>query len=380
MPQQTSSIGTIKFLFQAGVQSVLGEKAVAKACQSQPIEVPTAILCIGKAAYSMYCGLSESIRQDVPALIITKEGHSPGTGSLPSHIRIIESTHPTPSGTSLIAGQTALDLVKGCGSSDRLLMLVSGGASSLAEVLSDGNTYDDLLRLTETSLSDGSNISTINARRKAISSIKAGRLLSCFKGCHVQVFAISDVAGDDISIIGSGIGEYQSGDFDYSCRIVASNSVARDAVASAAQAQGLRVIANDENLYGDVEVIAEKIYAKCLSGTNGIYIFGGEPTIKLPPNPGKGGRNQSLALLLAKYFQGQPNIFCLVAGTDGTDGVTEAAGAIIDGHSYTRLPGADQYLAAADAGTYFKTTGDQLITGPTGTNVMDLVIVLKYAS
>ena len=379
MPSEDSPRQILERLFNAGVQDVLGARAVAKVFEPGAQPRPDAILAIGKAAYSMYEGLPEAIRAQVPALIVTKHGHTPPTHQPSDHVQVLESSHPTPSEASLVAGRLALEFVERCAPESRLLVLVSGGASSLAEVLQDGYTFDDLAALTRDSLSDGSDIGEINRRRAAISRIKAGGLLTHFHGASAQVLAISDVEGDDIGVIGSGIGAYRSGAFDYALQIIASNALARQAVADAAVQEGLTVVANEENLYDDIEAIAPKIYDICKDGAPGVYIFGGEPTVILPDNPGKGGRNQSLGLLLARYLQGRGDLTCLVAGTDGTDGVTDAAGAVVDGGSFTRRPGADEALVAANAGAYLSDCGDQLVTGPTGTNVMDLLLVLKRA-
>ena len=108
----------------------------------------------------------------------------------------------------------------------------------------------------------------------------------------------------------------------------------------------------------------------------GVYIWGGEPTIVLPDNPGRGGRNQSPALALSGYLAGKNNITLLVAGTDGTDGPTSAAGGLVDGSTYANPEAARQALHNADAGTYLEQQHSLFVTGPTNTNVMDLAIAI----
>ncbi|MFT5597971.1 MAG: glycerate 2-kinase, partial [Chitinophagales bacterium] len=108
----------------------------------------------------------------------------------------------------------------------------------------------------------------------------------------------------------------------------------------------------------------------------GVYIWGGEPTIILPENPGQGGRNQSLALALSEHIQGRDDITLLVAGTDGTDGPTKAAGGIVDGHTFDDPKTAFDSLQRADAGNYLLKQNNLLVTGPTNTNVMDLAIAI----
>ena len=110
----------------------------------------------------------------------------------------------------------------------------------------------------------------------------------------------------------------------------------------------------------------------------GLYVYGGEPTVVLPENPGHGGRNQALALEIARFIRTRSDIVGLVAGTDGTDGPTDEAGAFVDGETYLKLPGTEKAQKRADSGAYLARTGDLIFTGPTGTNVMDLAIFLKH--
>ncbi len=340
MAERAQETDLLTELFLEGVRAVSGKQAVANAKEIVAASAPTHVLSVGKAACAMYLGLDETLRQ-LPALIVTKHGHSKDGPAPGARVEVIESSHPVPNEDSLAAGKRALEFVGVCGRDYRLLMLVSGGASALVEALRDGYTLADLETTTRRYLSDGSDIHAINAARREISRIKGGGLLAPFEGRGVQVLAISDVSGDDIGVIGSGIGAKSTGDFDYDCRIIASNEVARSAIAVRAQAEGLAVIVNEESLYDDVNALAKRIAARCISGPPGLYIFGGEPTVELPDSPGRGGRNQALGLLLAKQFQGRGGITCLVAGTDGSDGVADAAGAIVDGESFTRAPGAE---------------------------------------
>jgi len=113
------------------------------------------------------------------------------------------------------------------------------------------------------------------------------------------------------------------------------------------------------------------------NGPPGLYIYGGEPTVVLPKEPGQGGRNQALGLELARLFRDEDGISGLVAGTDGSDGPTNAAGAFLDGDSFDAKPGADEALLRANSGAFLAETGDQIVTGPTGTNVMDLALLIK---
>jgi hydroxypyruvate reductase len=259
-----------------------------------------------------------------------------------------------------------------------LLLLVSGGASALAEVPQQGFGLEALRAENAKLLASGLDIHAVNARRREFSRIKGGGLLSHFSGARADVLAISDVSGDDIAVIGSGIGACPpTPGFKCRTRIVASNAIARQSAAAQAGVLGMPVFANEENLYGDVYIVAKRLGVAIRNQAPGVAIHGGEPTVMLPESPGEGGRNQALALALAREIDGLENVCVLVAGTDGTDGPTEAAGGIVTGQSWALLPGGDDALERADAGTWLKQAGCLFVTGPTGTNVMDLMVVVR---
>ncbi|MEM8794833.1 MAG: DUF4147 domain-containing protein [Pseudomonadota bacterium] len=369
---------TLTRLFRSGLLAVKGSTAVEKRLEHSEIETPTKVIAVGKAAVSMYEGLPEAWQAFTPSLIITKTGHI-GTAQFGRNVEALETSHPIPDGSSLNAGETLLAFVQDCAPGDRLLLLVSGGASALVEHLQTGCSDDDLFRLTNEALSSGANIIEINEKRKGISAIKGGKLLSHFKGSCVDVLAISDVCGDTMDVIGSGIGaEPQNRSFEYGAHIVASNLVAREAIVEHAASIGLRIVANAETMYDDVRDVADRIASDVENGPSGIYIYGGEPTVVLPKKPGRGGRNQALALQLAKCIRNRRDITGLVAGTDGTDGPTDAAGAYLDGGTFDACSGAEDALNSANSADFLARAGDQIITGPTGTNVMDIAIILKH--
>ncbi|MEM1351713.1 MAG: DUF4147 domain-containing protein, partial [Pseudomonadota bacterium] len=268
------------------------------------------------------------------------------------------------------------ETVCGMGHGSHLLMLVSGGASSLAEVPADGLDLDGFRAKTQELLGSGADIHAMNKVRRALSRIKGGRLLAHFPGARITTLALSDVEGGALSVIGSGIGDApDASTFSFTPRIIASNAIARDSVVAKAENMGLHCRTNSETLYQDITVVGPKIARTLNSGAAGVHLWGGEPTVVLPPEPGQGGRNQALALTIARDIAGREGLTVLVAGTDGTDGPTDAAGAVIDGETWD--PSAAVALRAADAGAWLDTRGALLRTGPTGTNVMDLVIALK---
>ncbi len=356
-------------IWQAGVAAVRGDAAVRTALSGGEIAGVDRVLAIGKAACDMARAATEFF-PDAPVLILTKHGHSVDA---PAVARVIEAGHPVPDEASLQAGAAAQEWVGGCGTDDHLLLLVSGGASAVAEVLPAGMTLADWQNETETMIASGADIHAINTRRREISQIKGGKLLAAFRGAQVTTLAISDVEGDSISVIGSGIGAApERRDFDYRLHLVASNAHARGAAARASDAA---VICNEETLYDDIANLAPRLAQTIKAGDKGIYIFGGEPTVRLPSNPGRGGRNQALALMLAREIAGTSGIEILVAGTDGSDGPTEDAGGRVDGSTWG--DGAQDALDRADAGTYLARRDALVTTGPTGTNVMDLMIARK---
>lgn len=366
-------------IWRAGVDAVGGYSSVERALRADPTISPARpdqIIAVGKAAGTMMRAALDHFGA-VPALVVTKDGHGNG---LPNHVHLIEAAHPVPDARSLAGGRALRETVQGMAKGSRLLLLVSGGASSLAEDPSPGKTLDDLMALNRRLLAAGLDIGAMNAERRKLSQIKGGGLLAQFRGDDVQVLAISDVPGDDLNVIGSGIGARggpgpDKSVFTFHAQIIASNVIARDAASNAARAQGLAVLGNQESMHDDLEALALRIGAQIRAMGKGVLILGGEPTVVLPANPGRGGRNQALALALAREIAGTTGITVVVGGTDGSDGPTDAAGGIIDGATWG--PGAEQALAGADSGPYLERQAALLRTGPTGTNVMDLLVALR---
>lgn len=368
---------SLEDLWWQGVNAVRGFSAVSAALSTSSINPPDIIIAVGKAAGDMALGARGHFSAPIKTLVVTKYGHTSDDLAALSDCEIIEAAHPVPDQNSLAGGARVLETVQIMGAEQSLLLLVSGGASALVEVLAEGHTLDSLKTLNQGFLAQGLSIGAINAERRKISRIKGGRLLDSFQGKAANVIAISDVEGDSIDVIASGIGAYNGVDNRVHIEIAASNAVARQTIEKAARAASITVQCNEESLYGSAEQAAGMLLAKIQSGPAGLYIFGGEPTVELPENPGRGGRNQHLALLLADKIKQTDNLHMLIAGTDGTDGPTDEAGAIIDGSTVQDSELAAQYLTAADAGTYLNERGALLNTGPTGTNVMDIVLVLK---
>jgi glycerate 2-kinase len=382
MTNQSSDLSTDKrkqqllTIFDAAVAAVSGQQAVEHAIDNDSAFEPDTIIAVGKAAVGMARGALNRFPNAKQAFVVTKYDHADEDILSRQNVTVMETAHPVPDQQSLKAGAELRSLVQSLAADSRLLLLVSGGASALSESLPDGMSLENLQTITDEMLSTGKTIGEINSKRKEFSQIKDGKLVKEFSGVEIRVYAISDVQGDSISIIGSGLGDCHRAQVKANSTIIASNQISRTKAEATAASLGLSIKLNEETLYGDVFDIAKKIGAVLESAEPGVYIWGGEPTIILPKNPGQGGRNQSLALALSEHIAGRDDITILVAGTDGTDGPTNAAGGIVDGHTFADPKLVLDSLQRADAGSYLLKQNNLLVTGPTNTNVMDLAIVI----
>jgi len=365
----------INLIWNAAIKAVSGYQAVANALSVDADFHPDLVLAVGKAAVGMCLGALDYL-PPCDALVVTKYEHADATILARDRVKVMESAHPIPDQKSLEAGQVLLERMRSMPADSRVLMLVSGGASALAESLPEGMSLADLQAITDQMIAGGKTIGQINARRKQTSLIKDGKLVEAFSGTEIRVYAISDVEGDGIETIGSGLGDCHRATTVASSKIVASNQIARDQAEQKAVELGLTVHLNEESLYGDVFELAASIGRQLQRAEPGVYIWGGEPTVMLPDDPGRGGRNQSLALALAETIAGHENIGLLVAGTDGTDGPTTAAGGLVDGQTWIDPDAARLALQNADAGSYLEQHENLFVTGPTNTNVMDLIIAI----
>ncbi len=365
-------------IWEAAIDAVSGYRAVVNALQSDSAFRPDQVIAVGKAASGMCRGALDNL-PPCDALVVTKYGHLDAELLERERVTAIESAHPIPDQNSLAAGHALLERTFTMPPESRLLLLISGGASALAEALPADMSLDDLQAQTDQMIASGNTIAEINAWRKQHSMIKDGKLIEAFKGREVRVYAISDVEGDSISTIGSGLGDPHRASVMAAARVIASNGIARARAEQKAQEFGYEIRVNEETLYGDVFELAGVIGDTLRNAEPGVYIWGGEPTVVLPDNPGRGGRNQSLALAISEYIRGLDHISLLVAGTDGSDGPTTAAGGLVDGSTWSNKREARAALKRADAGPYLEKRGALFITGPTNTNVMDLAIAIVDA-
>ncbi len=399
-------------IYQAALQSVAGDRAVAGWLQGNPLEGEWAVVAVGKAAAAMAHGAQQVLGSRLhTGLVITKHGH--GDPRLdPARFTQLESAHPVPDDTSLAAGEVLLRFLDELPDGLPLLFLLSGGTSVLVEVLPEGMDTGELADFNRWLLGSGLPIEAMNALRKRLSCIKGGKLAAFLKGRRCVQLLISDVPGDDPAVIGSGMlvpvavsplamdgilphylqtlllkapPSLPAEDAAYrriETHIVASNAQARCAAAAKAAELGVCVFDHPDPFEGEAVELATRFTEELLQGERGIYLWGGESTVRLPNDPGRGGRNQQMALAAAIRVAGKGNLLMLAAGTDGSDGPTEDAGALVDGGSVSRGEqeglSASRALARCDAGSFLEQSGDLIETGPTGTNVMDLVIGWRW--
>jgi len=239
----------------------------------------------------------------------------------------------------------------------------------------EGKSYEEIGSLV--------GISTSNVGTR-LSRIKGGGVARLLGDRPARALFISDVPGDDPAVIGSGLLGPAAGLQDRIERtVVASLDHAVEGVCVAAEKLGLDVRRPAHRFDDDAARLAVRFTHELHLNAAQVCVWGGESTVQLPPNPGRGGRNQHLALAAARLLAGQPQMLLLSAGTDGTDGVTDDAGALVDSETCARLAlaemDADDCMRRADSGTALAASGDLVHTGPTGTNVGDLVIGLKLS-
>jgi len=372
-------------LLRTGLARVHGRHCVATALSATAPAAPVWAAAVGKAATAMALGAFDALGGAIErTLLITREPEDLSAFPAGAAPEVWLGAHPVPDERSLAAGARLLAWVDELPAGVWPLFLISGGASSLVEVPAEGATLEDLALLTRLSFSSGMPIGELNARRAALSRIKGGRLAARLAGRAARALFISDVPRDDPRVIGSGVMGPAPGGDRIERLVVASVDHAVTAVATRATQLGLAVHASSERFVGSAERLAARFAHELHLGAAQLHVWGGESTVQLPPQPGRGGRNQHLALAAARLIAGHSELLLLAAGTDGSDGVTDDAGALIDAETCARVSLAqldpDDCLAQANSAAALAASGDLLHTGPTGTNVGDLVIGLKLSA
>lgn len=392
----------------AALSAVHGRKRAGEFLSRQAVGGPVWLIAVGKAAGAMSQGAVDALGDRIASgLVISKRGLDEHSCSSLPHFTHISAGHPIPDEASLQAGRLLIETLDEAPRNATLIFLISGGASSLVEVLPEGVELADLQRVNQWLQESGWDIAAMNGLRKRFSCIKGGRLAQWLNGRRTYNLLISDVPGDDPALIGSGlltssrvevaipapIPQWVEGmlqglrqaplpakdRFRSICtHVVASPAVARQAAVDYVTALGYTAHCHNRLLCSDFHDVAALITASLLEGPKGVHVWSGEPTVRLPRLPGRGGRNQSLALAVARGIRGEAPKAFVAVGTDGNDGMTEDAGALADNNTIREGEelglNADDTLQRADAGSYLEDIGALVHTGPTGTNVMDLML------
>jgi glycerate 2-kinase len=382
----------------------------------------------GKAAARMALAIEDLLGDRVTrGIVVVKYGHD-----LPlDRVKVVEAGHPVPDDAGLDGARQIVELVRAAGENDLVFFLISGGGSALFPGPADGLTLADKQRTTQTLLQSGATIQEVNAVRKHISTLKGGRFAKLVAPAHLVSLILSDVVGDSLEAIASGptvadsttysdcleiIRRYDlkgkipnsvlqllqrgvKGAVDETPKpadavfqkvqnvVVGSNQTALKAAERHAEVLGYHTRMLSSSIEGESRSIAETHSAlvKEIALTDkpvrrpACVISGGETTVTVRGD-GLGGRNQEFALAAAIQIDGLDGAVVLSAGTDGTDGPTDAAGGIVDGSTIQRGRSkgfdATAFLTRNDSYHFLKATDDLLITGPTFTNVMDLQVML----
>jgi hydroxypyruvate reductase len=382
------------------------------------------VIGAGKAGASMARAAERFLgRQITAGLVNVKDGHLAKL----RRIELNQCGHPVPDERGVAGAERIAQIADAAGPGDLVICLVSGGASALLPLPAEGITLEEKQATTRLLLASGATIHQINAVRKHISRIKGGQLARLAGPARVESLLLSDVIGDDLDVIGSGPTAPDASTFitagaildRYQIRhrvpatvrrrieqgergaipetpkpadplfarvrntIVGGNRLALDAAARAARQLGYRTLILSSTIQGETREIARMhaAIAREIAATGrpirppACIVTGGETTVTIQGD-GLGGRNQEFTLAAALEIAGLPGVVVFSAGTDGTDGPTDAAGAIADGHTLARNPDAQSYLDRNDSYRYFQPLGDLVITGPTNTNVMDVRLIL----
>ncbi|NMJ43719.1 glycerate kinase [Roseomonas sp. JC162] len=413
----------LRRLFDAAVAAADPRVVLARHLPERP-SGRVLVLGAGKSAAVMAAAVEAAWPDaDLSGLVVTRYGHGYPT----TRIEVAESSHPVPDEAGARAAQRMLDLAAAAGPQDLVLFLVSGGGSSLTTLPAHGLSLPDLIAVNKALLASGATIHEMNCIRRHLSAFSGGRLAAAAHPARVVTLAISDVPGDDSTVIASGPtvpdpstfadaralvahyrmvlpppvaahltaaaeespkpGDPRLGMPDY--RFIATPQMALEAAAEAARGLGLAPLILGDALEGEAREVGTVLAGIALSArTHGhpvpgpcVLLSGGETTVTIRAEmPGRGGRNGECLLGCTLGLAGAPGLWALMGDTDGIDGSEENAGAIAapDTLARARAAGLDPraLLAGHDSHRLFSTLGDLVTTGPTLTNVNDFRAIL----
>ena len=410
----------LKTMFDAAISAALPEKIVPRHLPAPP-KGRTIVVGAGKASAAMAKAVEDHWPGPIEGLVITRYGHA-----VPCRrIEIVEAAHPVPDAAGHAAAQRILELAKGAGPDDLVLCLISGGGSALLALPAPGLTLEDKQAVNTALLASGADIGQMNAVRKHLSAIKGGRLVAAAHPAKVVSLLISDVPNDDPSVIASGptvpdpstfedaravLKRYgitpspavqkhleraeeespKPGDprlADVTNIMIATPQLSLEAAAEVARKAGVTPLLLGDGLEGEACEVGKIMAGIAASvATHGhplpapcVLLSGGETTVTVS-GKGRGGRNVEFLLATAVALNGRPGIWAIAGDTDGIDGAEEIAGAIITPDTIARAAekgvSAKERLADNDGHGFFEAVGDQIITGPTLTNVNDFRAIL----
>lgn len=440
--KMSNTTADIKDIFLQGVAAVHPQQLIRKNVQvipatrvinisgdsyAIPEQAAVWILGAGKAAAAMAQELENILIAHFPVqgMVVTKYGHA-----LPlQQVALVEAGHPVPDEQSVAASVKLLDMAAKVQPHDLVIFLLSGGASALLADVPAHSSLPEVQQLFEALLKSGADIREMNTVRKHLSGIKGGQLAKSIYPATLCTLVLSDVVGDDLSVIGSGPTVADPSTFADTMNVLrkyhlpekipasllqhiengvagrvpetpkpgdpslqhthnyltGTNRVALEAAAAKARQLGYHPVLLSDTITGEVHAVADDLVQTALRYNGPLpacLLAGGETTVEVTGN-GRGGRNQQLALAAGIALAHHPALTFLSGGTDGSDGPTNAAGAIVDASTMKNAAkmqlDPNSFLQQNDAWHFFSKAGGLMITGPTQTNVMDLMITLITA-
>ncbi|MFN2386062.1 MAG: DUF4147 domain-containing protein [Thermoanaerobaculia bacterium] len=371
--------GVLDALYAAALAACDPEAAVAAAMSSRRVRSAVTrarrlgLFALGKAAAGMARGAA--VREDESLVILPRgEPGNAGAGR-----RVLYAAHPEPDRTSVAAAREAVRFFRRFGLQDVILCLLSGGASSLLCLPRPGFTLSEKRRRVARLAASGASIGALNRLRTSLSAVKGGRLGRQTRA-RLVTLVLSDVAGDAPSLVGSG--PTIRGRRSDVVAVVGRNRTGLLAARREAERLGLRVRLLRGELAGEARDAGTMLGAAAARMPRGsVLVAGGEPTVVLGKSAGRGGRSLEVALAAAVVLEGTTGIVLLAASSDGRDGSSDAAGALVDGQTIARARrrGLDPEAAFERHATedFFRRAGGLVVTGPTGTNVRDWVFACR---
>jgi hydroxypyruvate reductase/glycerate 2-kinase len=427
-------------IFLAGVESVLPDRLIAKVMELEDNDLKIEhlsfnlerieniyVIGAGKASAMMGAEVEKILGDRIAeGHIVVKYGHSCKL----KYINVSEAGHPVPDANGFRATREIINIAESASWNDLVICLLSGGGSSLLPDIPGKITAAEMMKLNGLLINSGACISEINAVRKHLSEVKGGHLARIVYPATLVNLILSDVPGDPLDVIASGptvpdpttfhqalevlekfgltdsvpqgviefLSDGVSGKrpetpkpddpvFNNTFNIlVGSNRMALEAARSKSLEFNINAVILDDQLQGDITTISEYLVETAIKFKNDknevkpvCLLLGGETTVKMT-GKGTGGRNQHLALSSAQLLLNNPGITILSAGTDGNDGPTDVAGAVVDSETVpeaiSKNIDPEKHLSDFNSFHFFKKAGGQIITGPTMTNVMDIIVVI----